>query len=248
MFQSQNDYIFEWLPRKGEYLSELLQAEGRPANPTCLICRQQEGIWKCLDCLGRPTHCRTCSIQVHSLLPFHRVERWNGAFFKPAWLWQAGLIIHLGHSGVPCPNAIASVLDTANAPDDSLDHNGHLEELEFPKGSDDQGNPLLIVVDRTGIHTVAIQWCSCLAAPSHDLQLLQFQMFPASFRSIKTAFTFQVLDDFLTDNRECKTSAMNYFSKLRRLTTNTFPHTVPVSLHVHLDCQNHTLSRTDTAS
>lgn len=53
-------------------------------------------------------------------------------------------------------------------------------------------------------------------------------MFPASFKKIKTTFTFQVLDDFLTDNRECKTAAMNYFNKLRRLTSNTFPHTVPV--------------------
>jgi hypothetical protein len=54
-------------------------------------------------------------------------------------------------------------------------------------------------------------------------------MFPASFNRPKTAFTFAVLDDFLLDNLECGTSAMNYYSKLRRMTSSVFPHLVPVS-------------------
>ncbi|KAG1766493.1 hypothetical protein EV702DRAFT_1204105 [Suillus placidus] len=39
-------------------------------------------------------------------------------------------------------------------------------------------------------------------------------LFLASFTLPKTAFTFAVLDDFLLDNLECGTSAMNYYSKL----------------------------------
>jgi hypothetical protein len=46
----------------------------------------------------------------------------------------------------------------------------------------------------------------------------------------RTVFTFNVLDDFIRDNLECGTSGMNYFSKLRRITSNVFPHLVPVRL------------------
>ena len=41
-------------------------------------------------------------------------------------------------------------------------------------------------------------------------------------------FTFRVLNDFLMDNLECGTSAMNYYSKLRRMTSSMFPHLVLV--------------------
>ncbi|KAI6140502.1 hypothetical protein BKA82DRAFT_4450509 [Pisolithus tinctorius] len=36
-----------------------------------------------------------------------------------------------------------------------------------------------------------------------------------------------VLDDFVRDNLECGTSGMNYYSKLRRVTSGVFPHLVP---------------------
>ncbi|KAG1843030.1 hypothetical protein F4604DRAFT_1517518, partial [Suillus subluteus] len=53
-------------------------------------------------------------------------------------------------------------------------------------------------------------------------------MFPASTSRPRTAFTFDVLDHFLIDALECKTSAMSFFQKLRRLTNNAFPDSVPV--------------------
>ncbi|KAH9928247.1 hypothetical protein B0H21DRAFT_712169 [Amylocystis lapponica] len=52
-------------------------------------------------------------------------------------------------------------------------------------------------------------------------------LYPASHRRIKSCFTFRVLDDFLLDNLECKTSALNFYSKLRRTTNSTFPDQVP---------------------
>ncbi|KAG1862833.1 hypothetical protein DFJ58DRAFT_656749, partial [Suillus subalutaceus] len=55
----------------------------------------------------------------------------------------------------------------------------------------------------------------CASALGPDMQLFEISLFPASFTSPKTAFTFAVLDDFLLDNLECGTSAMNYYSKLR---------------------------------
>jgi hypothetical protein len=34
---------------------------------------------------------------------FHRVEKWNGRYYRPGALWQVGLKIHTGHNGSPCP-------------------------------------------------------------------------------------------------------------------------------------------------
>ncbi|KAG1852098.1 hypothetical protein DFJ58DRAFT_716618 [Suillus subalutaceus] len=71
-----------------------------------------------------------------------------------------------------------------------------------------------------------VKYCTCPGAPSADIQLFQMGLFPASFLEPKTAFSFDVLDDFLLDNLN-GTSAMNYYSKLRRMTTRVFPHLVP---------------------
>ena len=49
-----------------------------------------------------------------------------------------------------------------------------------------------------------------------------------TFKSIKTVFTFSVLDDFLKDNLECKTTAQQYYSKLQSTTSRMFPSLVPV--------------------
>jgi hypothetical protein len=43
----------------------------------------------------------------------------------------------------------------------------------------------------------------------------------------KTVFTFAVLDEFLLQNLECKTSAQNFYSKLRRTTSKAFLEIVP---------------------
>ncbi|KAG2091358.1 uncharacterized protein F5147DRAFT_748144 [Suillus discolor] len=62
---------------------------------------------------------------------------------------------------------------------------------------------------------------------SPDIQMFRHGFFPASFNRPKTVFTFRVLNDFLLDSLECGTSAMNYYSKLRRMTSSMFPHLVP---------------------
>ncbi|KAG1735762.1 hypothetical protein EDB19DRAFT_1896184 [Suillus lakei] len=81
-------------------------------------------------------------------------------------------------------------------------------------------------LDKSRIHTHKINYCRCADVPTADVQLCQMELFPVSFTQPKTAFTFDILDDFLLDNLECGTSAMNYYNKLR-MTTSVFPHLVP---------------------
>ncbi|KAI5998416.1 hypothetical protein F5J12DRAFT_724876, partial [Pisolithus orientalis] len=70
-------------------------------------------------------------------------------------------------------------------------------------------------------------YCRCPVAEDSHIQLMQAGMFPATTKATRTAFTFQVLDDFIWDNVECGTSAMNFYSKLCCITFNAFPHLVP---------------------
>jgi hypothetical protein len=90
----------------------------------------------------------------------------------------------------------------------------------------------LLVVDTSGVHRIVVEWCNCINDDPRydrrrDLDLLKLGLYPASFKNIQTVFTFHVLDDFLLENLECKTSAMNYYSKLRRVTSKAFPEIVP---------------------
>ncbi|KAG1783468.1 hypothetical protein EV702DRAFT_1176575 [Suillus placidus] len=77
------------------------------------------------------------------------------------------------------------------------------EDLPFVSGPEFQPKEnTMVIVDKSGVHR------------------------------LETVFTFGVLDDFLLDNLECGTLAMNYYSKLWRMTSSMFPHLV---LHVVKD-------------
>ena len=60
------------------------------------------------------------------------------------------------------------------------------------------------------------------------MQLMMVGLFLATFHDQKTAFTFQVLEDFNSDNLECKKTPSQFYSHLRRPTNDEFPNTVLV--------------------
>jgi len=96
--------------------------------------------------------------------------------------------------------------------------------LPQPDRFDTDGNPFVTVVDVSGIHHLPVVFCSCDTRDSEiDIAYLRMGLFPASFDIIKTLFTFDVLQDFRASNLECKTSAYQYYQKLRRLTCPAFP-------------------------
>jgi CxC2 like cysteine cluster associated with KDZ transposases len=97
-----------------------------------------------------------------------------------------------------------------------------------PEKNDNDGNPVITIIDRSGIHEIGVRWCCCPNAAERDIQLMAAGLFPATFRNPKTAFTFRVLEEFHLDNLECKTTPSQFISRLRRLTSDEFPNTVPV--------------------
>ncbi|KAG1895644.1 uncharacterized protein F5891DRAFT_984083 [Suillus fuscotomentosus] len=137
---------------------------------------------------------------------------------------KVGLHIHLAHDGTPCPSSTeySSDLFEWSDTDEHIDHNDYPEGTSIPLVADSD-HPATTIVNKSGVHSVSIWYCHCPGALNPDMQLFQAGLFPASFTRPKTAFTFSVLDDFLLDNLECGTSAMNYYSKIRRLTSSIFP-------------------------
>ena len=77
----------------------------------CAACQVTLGIIHCSDCFGTPVWCCGCALEVHSALPFHRIQLWNGKCFLKTSLFEQGFMIHLGHDGHPC-----SAHPTASSP------------------------------------------------------------------------------------------------------------------------------------
>ncbi|KAG1882239.1 hypothetical protein F4604DRAFT_1921982 [Suillus subluteus] len=160
------------------------------------------------------SHSFAQTVAEFSISDIHSIASVNGPdhFFKK---------LHSSNSSTDYSSDVFQWSDT----DDDIDH-------DYPEGPfippvRDPDQPAITVVDKSGVHSLSICYCHCPSALSQDMQLFQAGLFPASFTRPKTAFTFAVLDDFLLDNLECGTSAMNYYSKIRRLTSSIFPLMVP---------------------
>jgi hypothetical protein len=148
---------------------------------------------------------------------------------------------------LPTPRETPQPEDTYTAPtisnslfdhlDDALD-NGYADAHRSRTGR--SGNPLLTVVDCQGVFTMEVLFCACSDRRSKEEQLLGTRLFPATFKQIETVFSFAVLDNFLVDNLECKTTAQQYFSKLQSMTSTMFPDYVQVHpailIHFTLTC------------
>ncbi|KAG2049430.1 hypothetical protein BDR06DRAFT_984372 [Suillus hirtellus] len=198
--------------------------EAPPADKSCCLCSAESTVYRCHDCLSEPLFCLKCCRDEHQRLPFHKIGKWNGGFFEEMSLTKMGMEIYLGHQGKPCP-----VLGEIHKWEDTDEPIHQLEEdlptiLKLPFLN---GKQCITIVDKSGVHSLMIQFCHCLNACTTNKQLFEMGMFPASFTQPKTAFTFLVLDGFTLDNLECGTSAMNYYNKLRRMMSSIFPQLVP---------------------
>ena len=172
-------------------------------------------------------------LELHKLLPFHRIQMWNGKYFKKTTLEKQGYILHLGHQGGICPETDDGWFDIANNISTREDVDPSKDALG-PKPQDIVGDGAINIVHTTGVFKHKVRWCRCRNAPEKIVQLFQMSLFSASHLRPETAFTFDVLDHFHIDAMECKTAAASFVKKLCRLTDNAFPHTVPVSFLIFL--------------
>lgn len=242
--QGQNDYLRQWKSKFNAYMDLLMAREAPPQDRLCSVCKK-DGVYKCHGCFEEPLFCTDCCRSQHQRHPFHRISQWTGSCFQDTSLTKVGLQIHLGHGSMPCPCSADYHSDFF----EWSDTEDIVDNADYPDGASipllmhsDSLHPPITVIDKSGVHSLSIWYCQCPGALQKDMQLFQAGLFPASFNKPKTAFTFSVLDDFLLDNLECGTSAMNYYSKLRRLTSSIFPLMVPVGhdLSPAITCNDNT--------
>ncbi|KAG1764090.1 hypothetical protein EV702DRAFT_1051462 [Suillus placidus] len=122
------------------------------------------------------------------------------------------------HGGEPCPLYGGSEI---------YGHQDERVDDATEAGSLPQDTTPVTVVHSSRVFTHNVSWCCCLGSNPQHFQLLRAGLFPASSIWPRTAFTFEVLDHFLIDALECKTSARSFFEKLTCLTNNAFPDTIP---------------------
>lgn len=233
IMQTPNDYLRDWVPKLPTYLNKMLDSEAPPPDRTCSWCRTEFSQWRCQDCFGRPFKCTACCRKAHAHLPLHRVQRWvDNRFFEGSWLYKVGVEIHVGHVGRPCPTRPSGAGFPAGlgALDEEVEVVNPEEELTGASSEPLHPKPSTVVVDKSGIHHLKINYCTCEGAEPMEYQLFELGLFAASSLRPKTVFTFPVLDDFLIDNLECKTSGHSYYNNLRKVTSKAFPQSVVVSL------------------
>ena len=126
-------------------------------------------------------------VEEHRHHPLHWVELWNGRYFERCDLHQLGLIIHLGHDGLPCDERPAD-----------------REPYNFT------------IVDLNGVHRVALHRCFCPGRLQLIHQMVRADLFPATADRPETAFTRDVLRDFILDFEVSKKSSQDYVRRLVR--------------------------------
>jgi hypothetical protein len=218
--QTQNEFLEDWLPLRTTYLRELLELEA-PFSNNCQICTEKNFQFRCNDCIRSPLTCSECCIKQHGNTPFHSIYAWNGTCFVQSDLLRVELVLYLGHLGLPCPKYSGN--------EDLFE-----SDEETASASDNSSANTLQIVHSNGVCQRRIRYCKCPNAPPLHIQLFRHRLFPASYRKPQTAFTFEVLDHFHIQAMECKTSAGAFYAKLKRLTSNAFPDTVPVGLSLSL--------------
>lgn len=186
----------------------------------------------------------------------------SNSFYSDSWLHKVGVKLYGGHDGHPCPclevNSSSNETNDARGCEEALkdqnadvDDAGSWEDIEDETQSmhssamhrlmssigqlppvAERNDAILRVVDISGIHDIAVQYCRCPNAVPKYIQLLELKLYPSSYNIPRTAFTFNLLDDFQNHNLVCKTSAHNYFTLLRRKTNNVFPAMIAVRFHI----------------
>ncbi|KAI9430336.1 hypothetical protein H4582DRAFT_2063950 [Lactarius indigo] len=212
-------HMGQWIDIRSRYLHLLLEMEGLTRAPKCSMCTMSMQI-KCSDCVGvegvqaakEPQTSRRRSRHTRSTSLISVEEEQAHSSGGPQPPLQALEDMH-------------GISDTLyDFPGDVLDPSeGNTRRTRTAKS----GNPLITIVNQTGVFDMDVLFCICPNAGADDEQLLQAGIFPSTFKQIETAFTFSVLDDFLADNLECKTTAQQYYSKLQSITNRMFPDHVP---------------------
>ena len=191
------------------------------------------GFMLCLEHDGEPCPL-TVDVRCFTVLSLPLYSLWNQGVRAAQQCLPTKQTPRVGSpcGGQQCPSSIP-MRDSVGAADTLFDLDDSRKRTPRLRTSA-SGNPLVTMVHQSGVFDMEVLFCICPNAAARDEQLLHAGLFPSSLKQIETAFTFSVLDDFLLDNLECKTTAQQYYSKLQHITSQMFPDNVPVGHIIHL--------------
>jgi hypothetical protein len=153
----------EWIPRRADFLHVILDREAPNPCRSCASCSKRDADWRCLSCIGLQLFCRKCIRTSHQHLPFHRVEQWMTDRFEPSWLSKAGVQLHTGHGGNPCAGRRSSSGVGSVIGGEAMDETWEDDEKDIfgsdPSSSGMPSEDEMIIVDRSGVHRMQIEWC-----------------------------------------------------------------------------------------
>lgn len=231
-FQTSHEYMEEWLRNQlPSYLHRLYEKEGRK-HASCVSCGTDAALIRCLECFSSPEFCQMCCRREHRRNPLHRIEAWNGEHWQPAWLWQTGSILCLGHAGDPCPQYQSSredlegeVMVLTGMDDMSPSNLQNDDTFGFKPQAGTLGRTIVMAIMHTnGFHYVPVYPCLCDPhRTDKDLHLLDIGLYPATSSETQTAFTMALLKQFHLLKIAAHISAENYCEIIRRLTNPVFP-------------------------
>ncbi|KAJ7337661.1 hypothetical protein DFH08DRAFT_964625 [Mycena albidolilacea] len=204
---STNPSVTNWDPalhrfrsNRDLYLGNLLRPDGfiwTDGGQLCSRCWMATGedqvMFRCKLCYGDDVLCAECMVTCHTCNPLHRIEKWNGQYFMPWTLKSLRLRVQLGHR----PGERCSEPAPIHAS--------------------------FVVLHTNGIHNVAVDACDCeqrLWAGPPEEQMLCVGWFPATDDRPKTCATMEVLNTFLLQTYQARTTMYDYYCVLEKLTNN----------------------------
>ncbi|KAJ3533262.1 hypothetical protein NMY22_g7406 [Coprinellus aureogranulatus] len=226
---TSEEYMRQWAHDSWPgYLERIVRSEDQRST-VCETCHVGDAGWRCLDCLGSPRLCSDCCRIGHRVSPFHKVETWRDGHWQPAWLWQAGTVVCLGHGQHPCPmyestlDALEARLISVNKPDIANDNSFSAKPKKRTIGCGD----VVCFLHTNGFHYLPVYPCWCPDALEDDVQYLDRSFYPATSKSVQTAFTFPLMNQFNLFKIHGHLSAEMYLEILSRLTNEAFPSRAP---------------------
>jgi hypothetical protein len=88
----------QYVNRVEEFMEALISREAMLEGAgLCRHCNQFLAVWRCKDCVLATPKCRSCIRNIHRENPFHRIERWNGSYYRPAELREVGAYLLVRH-------------------------------------------------------------------------------------------------------------------------------------------------------
>lgn len=103
----------------------------------CRNCNIAIAVWRCKDCILATPMCRACLRNSHKESPLHRIQHWNGSYFRNAELWEVGTYLlvrhHTGEAMCDTLHKWSHLLESAELTKDRMEQDNLRQWIPVPE-------------------------------------------------------------------------------------------------------------------